>query len=248
MNLWRLEWLRLTRTGRWLVLGGAYVFFGVTGPLTARYLQDIVSRFGSGVQLTVPPPTPVEGLAEYVANASQLGLLAVLAIAAASFAFDVNPESAAFLRTRVSRVRQLLTPRYALVTAAATASYATGMLVAWLITAQLIGAPPTSAILWGTVLGAVYLAFGVAVVAAASGFSRGVVGMVLMSAGVLIGLPVLAVVPRLAPWMPSELVAAGVEIGRGTSPVDFLRATVVSVAATAALLRLAVWRHASREL
>lgn len=250
MSLWRLEWLRLTRTGRWLVLVGVYVFFGVTGPLTARYIQDILSRFGgeSGVQLTLPPPTPVDGLAQYVGNAAQLGLLAVLAIAAACLAFDANPEAAAFLRTRVSRVRHLLAPRYVVVAAAAIASYLAGMLTAWVLTALLLGSPPSAAVLWGSLYGAVYLAFAVAVVAAASGYTRGVVGMVLISTAVMISLPVLAVVPLVEPWMPSELVNAGVEIARGTSPSDFLRAAVVALGATAVLLRLAVSRHGSREL
>lgn len=38
MNLWRLEWLRLTRTRRLVAIVGVYLFFGLTGPLTARYL------------------------------------------------------------------------------------------------------------------------------------------------------------------------------------------------------------------
>ena len=32
MNLWRLEWLRLVRTHRLLVVVGVYLFFGITGP------------------------------------------------------------------------------------------------------------------------------------------------------------------------------------------------------------------------
>ena len=51
MNLWRLEWLRLVRTKRWIALVGIYVFFGLLGPLSARYMGEIVERFGGGVQV-----------------------------------------------------------------------------------------------------------------------------------------------------------------------------------------------------
>ncbi len=34
MSLWRLEWLRLIRTRRFLVLAGVFVFFGIVGPVS----------------------------------------------------------------------------------------------------------------------------------------------------------------------------------------------------------------------
>jgi hypothetical protein len=53
MSACRLEWLRLTRTPRAIALAGVYLFFGLLGPVTARYLQDIVNRAQSGVQIIV---------------------------------------------------------------------------------------------------------------------------------------------------------------------------------------------------
>ena len=61
MSPWRLEILRLTRTKKWVALVGVYVGFGLLGPLTARYIKEILSRVGSsdGTVITVPDPTPV---------------------------------------------------------------------------------------------------------------------------------------------------------------------------------------------
>ena len=59
MNLWRLEWLRLVRTHRLLVLLGVYLFFGLTGPLTARYLPQILAALGTeGIRVEFPAPVP----------------------------------------------------------------------------------------------------------------------------------------------------------------------------------------------
>jgi ABC-2 type transport system permease protein len=64
MTLWRLEWLRLVRTHRLLVLVGVYLFFGFTGPLTARYLSQILDRLGTeGMKVEFPAPQPADGIA-----------------------------------------------------------------------------------------------------------------------------------------------------------------------------------------
>ena len=50
MSLWRLEWLRLTRTKRWIALVGVYLFFGLLGPFTARYMAEIISFAGGELE------------------------------------------------------------------------------------------------------------------------------------------------------------------------------------------------------
>ncbi|NUR29334.1 MAG: hypothetical protein HOV83_26405, partial [Catenulispora sp.] len=81
MNLWRLEWLRLVRTRRLVAVLGAYLFFGFSGPLTARYLSEILGRLGSdGVRVQFPKPTQADGIAQFTGNASQIGLLIVVIV------------------------------------------------------------------------------------------------------------------------------------------------------------------------
>lgn len=75
MSLWRLEWIRLFRTKRWIALVGVYVFFGLVGPITARYIREILESFGGEVQVVVPDPVAADGIAGYVSNAAQVGVL-----------------------------------------------------------------------------------------------------------------------------------------------------------------------------
>ena len=53
MNLWRLEWLRLFRTKRIIGLVGIWVFFGLLGQLTARYLADIITSIDDTIDVTL---------------------------------------------------------------------------------------------------------------------------------------------------------------------------------------------------
>ena len=101
MNLWRLEWLRLARTRRLAALIGVYLFFGLTGPLTARYLEQILGSLGTeGVRIEFPQPKPADGIVQFMGNVSQIGLLVVVLVAASALAFDARREMAVFLRTR----------------------------------------------------------------------------------------------------------------------------------------------------
>lgn len=249
MTLWKLELARLVRTHRWLILLGVYGFFGVLGPFTARYMREIIERFG-GDQFTVAvqEPTPAEGIAQFVGNATQLGLLAVVVVAAAALAFDARPELAAFLRTRVAHARLLVLPRYVVSTAAAVGALAAGTAMAWILTEVLIGPLPAGSMVVGTLYGAVYLAFAVAVVAAASTWTRSVVTAVFATIAVLLLLPALGVIEAVGPWLPSSLLGAVAAMVDGQPAAEYLRALTVAVALTVVLLLVAVRRADVREL
>jgi ABC-2 type transport system permease protein len=248
MNLWRLEVLRLTRTHRWMILLGVYLFFAVTGPLTAAYFNEIMASFGGDVTVIAPDPRPVDGIAQFVGNAGQLGLLAVVIVAASALAFDSKPELAAFLRTRVERTSTLLIPRYVVMTGAAVATLVVSTAVAWVGTTALIGGLPAGPVLLGTLYGAVFLAFAVAVLAAVAGYARTQTGAAFASLLVLLALPIVGMVPAVAQWLPSALLGAVIEMVDGASAGEYLRALVVTVMSTAGLLALAAHRFSRREL
>ncbi|MEV6966010.1 hypothetical protein AB0M47_12925 [Hamadaea sp. NPDC051192] len=175
MTLWRLEWLRLARTRRLLTILAVYAFFGLTGPLTARYVGEILRAVGTeGVQVTFPEPTPADGIAQFVGNASQIGLLVVTMVAASALAFDARREMSVFLRTRLTSVRPVVLTAYAVNAAAAVAGFALGTACAWYETAVLIGAPPAGSMLIGVAYSSVFLAFAVALVALVAALVRGV--------------------------------------------------------------------------
>ena len=248
MTLWRVEWLRLVRTHRLWVVLGIYVFFGVTGPLSARYLPEIIGRFAGDVQVTLPDPTPAAGMAQFASNAGQLGLLAVLVVAAGALTFDARPPWSAFLRTRVPRLLDLVLPRVVVSAALAILALALGAGVAVATTTALIGAPDLVGVLLGVVFGAVYLALAVAVVAAVASVARTAVTTVLGSVGVLLALPLLQLVPTLGAWSPSRLLGAGDALLAGTPVGDLVPALVVALALLPVLVLGACARLATREV
>lgn len=243
MNLWRLEYLRLRRTWRGPGLTVIFLFFGVLGPLTARYIEEILTSFGTDdVVVTFPPPVPVDGLIQYIGNAQQVGLLAVIAVAAGALSIDGTADIAIFLRSRVSSTARLVLTRYAVYAVVAGGAWSAGAMLAWYETWALIGGLPADRVLLGTLLGAIYFAYVVAVVALASGITRGSVGtMFLAFAIVLVPQITFGLFGGLGDWLPGHLSGALAGLNDGSQdPGDYVPSTLVTVAASALALAVAI--------
>lgn len=251
MTLWRLEVLRLVRTRRIVALLGVYILFGLIGPLTARYLSEILDLAGGeleGATIVLPDPVPADGMAQYVSNASQIGTLVAVVVAAGSLAFDAIPEMGVFLRTRVRSVAAILTPRFVVVTLAAAASFVLGSLTAWYETWALIGPLPAGPVIAGIGFGILFLVFVVALVAAVAGWARSVLATVLASVVVLLVMPILGVADGVARWLPTNLAGALAELPGDAVASDYIPATIVTLLATAGLIWLAIAGAQRREL
>jgi ABC-2 type transport system permease protein len=249
MSLWRLEWLRLVRTRRLMAIAGIYVFFGLTGPLSARYLSAIMGRVGTkGVRIEFPPPVPADGIAQFASNASQIGLLVVVMVAASALAFDARREMAVFLRTRVDSVRTILIPAFTVNASAAAAGLVIGSLTAWYETAVLLGSLPTWRMLAGVAYGALFLVFAVATVAAVAAVIRGVLAAAGVTLVVLLILAILGTIEPLGRWLPTTLAGAMAALVRTASPADYLPAAGIAAMMAAALVWFAIVMGSRREL
>ena len=237
----------MARTRRWIAPVAIYALFGLLGPVTERYLAEIVSSVG-GLEVILPEPTPAGGFTQYVSNVSQLGVLAVVVISASSLAVDQPSEMGIFLRTRVRSAVDLVVPRVVVVFTVAMAAWIIGVLAAWYETTILLGGVSPAAVAAGTAYGAVYLVFVVALLAALAALGRSTVATVLVGVVTLAALPIIALVPAVERWVPSELVGAldGMVAG---APLDGpLPAAGTALVASAALLVLAVRRVGAREV
>jgi len=248
MTVWRLEWLRLIRTRRWMVLAGPFVFFGLAGPISIHYLpQLLASEFGDGA-IKLPKQVPAQGLAEYSAQISGLGLIIVVAVAAGALCIDATPTLATFYRTRVKSIRTLMVPRYTVIAAAAVASFMIGTLAAWYETTVLLGPVPFSKVATATAFGSLYLAFAVAVVALASSLVRSTLATVGISLSLLFLLPLIGIYRPLGRVLPSALAGAFGSVVLGEGPGTFIRPALLTLALIPLLLLFTISRYSRREV
>ena len=248
MNLWRLEWLRLVRTPRAVSLAVVYLAIGLIEPVATKYASTLLSHVGHGAAIRLPKPTPAQALGSYVSEATLVGLIVLVAVAASALCFDSSPGLSAFFRTRVRGTWPLIAPRFTAYALAGAAAYLLGTLAAWYETRLLIGALPAAAMLGGLLCGVVYLAFAVAVTALATSLARNTVGSAGITLAILLALPLLADVQAISSWVPSALVGAPADLVAGTHQLPhFLPALGVAVVAGAGALALAVHQLQARQ-
>jgi ABC-2 type transport system permease protein len=251
MSLWRLEWLRLIRTPRALSLGAVYLVIGLIEPVATRYASILLAHVGNGAVVRLPKPTPAQALSSYVSEATLIGLIVLVSVAASAYGFDARPGLAAFFRTRVAGMWQLVAPRFTAYAAAGALAYLIGTLAAWYETDLLIGSLPAGAVAAGVLCGSVYLALAVAVTALAASLTRTTVASVGITLGILLALPLLADVRAISSWVPSALIGAPADLA--SSPpahdlVHFAPALGVAVVTGALALAAAVLRLRRREI
>lgn len=250
LSIWRIEWLRLVRTRRLLVLVIVFMFFGFVEPLGAKYLAQLISHTGGAdqIRVTVPPPVPADGISAYVNDAMLPGLIVSVVVAAYACAVDSNPALSVFYRTRVKRFSTLIVPRVAVSAAGVVVGYLIGLLVAWYETTVLIGAPDVSAMFYSALFGSVYLVLAMAVTALAGTVVRSRLGTVGITLVFLLLCPIVGQIPALSRWMPSELVGAPEALLRHTAVDHFQRPLAMSVLLAMGLLVLASFRGERREV
>ena len=121
---------------------------------------------------------------------------------------------------------------------AAIAYVGTGIMLEWL---------DIGPFLLGVALQCWYLVFAVTVVALMASIVRKTVATAFLSVATLIVLGLLALIPQLAPWLPSELLGALDQLIRGGG-FEYARALVVTTLLILALPVLAVRRFDRREV
>jgi ABC-2 type transport system permease protein len=75
------EFLEQLRTSKCLILLAVFFLFGMTSPLLAKLMPEIMSGMElQGVKITIPDPTVLDAYGQFFKNCTQMGLLALLLV------------------------------------------------------------------------------------------------------------------------------------------------------------------------
>ena len=80
--LLKKEVRELFRSGKAIVFGVVFLFFGLLSPVAARYLPDIIGSLGESqkIQIIIPEPTWLDAVAQYIKNLTQLCTFIIIII------------------------------------------------------------------------------------------------------------------------------------------------------------------------
>jgi len=224
-----------------------FLFTGLSSPVLARYLPEIIELAG-GDQLGVieiPTPMPVDAVDQLVKNLAQFGALAAILLAMPLVSSEKDRGTAAFILTKPVTRRAFLWAKLAGLAVVLGASTLLAVIAGWIYTAILFEPLPVVGWLWLTLLVCLWL-FAFAALTFAGSVVTG-------STAAAVGLGIVSAIPGLGRFTPggllgpaTELAANTVTIGQlGTNLVYPIVATIVLIAAA---LAVSAWSFGRQEL
>ena len=248
----RKELLESWRTLRIPIIGGLFLLVGLTSPLLAKFLPEII-KAAAGDQLPsipIPTPVPADAAAQLWKNLAQFGAFAAIILAMGAVAGELDRGTAAFVLSKTATRGAFLAAKVAAIAIVLAVCTLMAVLVGWFYTAVLFE-PPAIA---GWIAFAALAWLGLCAWAAITFLGSTVTGSTAAAAGIwfvaLLVLSLVSAIPTISQVGPGGLAAPALAMASGAavSAGDVLAPVLTTVLLIAAALALATWSFRRREL
>lgn len=217
----RKELLQQVRTRRFLVVMAVFVLFGLTSPLLAKYIPEILKSVAGAEQFAslVPTPTAADAMAQYIKNISQFGFMLAVLLGMNAVAGEKETGTAALVLSKPLPRWAFVLSKFAAQTLVYLAAFTVAGLGAYYYTVILFGG--LDALMFGQINLLLVLWLLTFVGAALLGSVVG--SSIAMAAGVGIGLSVAILlggsIPQYGALFPGALMSWAAALGAGTASV-----------------------------
>ena len=248
----RKELLESWRTLRIPIIGGLFLLVGLTSPLLAKFLPEII-KAAAGDQLPsipIPTPVPADAAAQLWKNLAQFGAFAAIILAMGAVAGELDRGTAAFVLSKTATRGAFLAAKVAAIASVLAVCTLMAVVVGWFYTAVLFE-PPAIA---GWIAFAALAWLGLCAWAAITFLGSTVTGSTAAAAGIgfvaLLVLSLVSAIPTISQVGPGGLAAPALAMASGAavSAGDVLAPVLTTVLLIAAALGLATWSFRRREL
>jgi len=248
----RKELLESWRTLRLPIVAGLFVFVGLSSPLLAKFLPEIVKAAGGDQFPAIAIPTPVmtDAIDQLWKNLAQFGAFAAIILAMGAVSGELDRGTAAFVLSKTATRGAFLAAKVVAIGAVLGLSTILAVVLGWIYTAILFE-PPAPA---GWVALAAMAWLGLCAWAAITFLASVVTGSTAAAAGIgfvaLLVLSVVSAIPNVSRFGPGGLAAPAVALAAG-GPVDAgdaLVPVVSTIVLIAVALGAAAWSFRRREL
>jgi len=227
------------RTNRFIAVVAVFVLFGIIGPLTDRYMKELIDAIGSqsgGFTIEVPGPSLDGVAAQILKNLSQFGIICALLLAMGSVAWEKERGTAGMILTKPASRAAFLAAKLVAISATLGVGVVLGFGIAYVYTLLLY---PTVFPLGGYVAMALLLWWEIVIFAAITLMGSTVTRSAIAAAGIglvaLIVLGIVAALPVVGPYMPPSLGGPALKLVLGQDAGDILGPVLFNLALVPAL-------------
>lgn len=232
--LLRKELREQFRSGRLIAVAAVFVLFGIIGPLTDRFMKQLLDAIGSqsgGMTFQVPPPSLEGAATQIMKNLSQFGIMCALLLAMGSVAWEKERGTAGMILTKPASRAAFLAAKLVAISLNLGLAVVLGCGLAYVYVLLLYPAPFA---IGGYVAMSLMLWWILVIFAAITMLGSTVTRSAIAAAGIgLVALLVLGVIgalPVVGAYMPSSLGTPAQDILLGRDPGVILGPVLVNVA------------------
>jgi len=250
--LLRKELLESWRTLRLPIVGGLFLLVGLTSPLLAKFLPEIIEAAAGDQLPSIPIPTPVAADAadQLWKNLAQFGAIAAIVLAMGAVSTERERGTAAFVLSKTISRGAFLGAKVAAIAAVLGTGVLLAVAVGWFYTAILFEPLPLAGwaalglLGWLGLTAWAALTFAGSTITGSTGAAAGI-GFV-----ALLVLSIAAAIPTIGRYLPGGLAGPAVALAAG-APVDATD-VLAPVAGTLAIIVVAlaasIWSFRRQEL
>ena len=244
----RKELREQLRTNRLLVVCAVFLFFGIQGPLLAKFTPQLIEAVAPEMQISVPTPTTADAIAQFLKSMLQMGPFAAILLAMGSVAREKERGTAALILSKPAGRPAFLLAKFAALAGLLAAGILLAGLVAYIYTVILFDSPSPA----GFAVMCLLVLLQLLVYGAVTFLGSTLVNSALPAAGIgiaaFIGFAIISVIPNVASFAPPALNDPGTAFALGRPVSNLLPPLLVSLALLAGTLLLAVFSFRKQEL
>jgi ABC-2 type transport system permease protein len=218
-TLLRKELVEAWRTMRLPVVLALFLFVGLSSPLLARFMPEIIEFAAGDLGTSIPLPTPTvaDAVDQVQKNLAQFGALTAIVLAMGAVSGELDRGTAGFILARPVGRAAFLVAKVAALGAVLAIGVAVTVVVGWIYTAILFEPPSVGGWLWLACLAWLGLAAWAAITFVASA----VTGSTAAAAGLgfvgLLVLSLLAAIPAIGRFTPAGLASPAMALASGAA-------------------------------
>jgi ABC-2 type transport system permease protein len=230
------------RTGRLVAVAAVFILFGLLGPLTDRYMKELLEAIGTqagGMTIAVPAPSLAGDATQILKNLSQFGIVCALLLAMGSVAWEKERGTAGLILTKPASRAAFLAAKLVAISLNLAVATILGCGIAWVYTALLYPAsfPVGGYIAMMALLWWMLVVF-VAITLLGSTLTRSAIAAAGIGLVAMIVIGIVAALPTVGPYMPMSLGTVAMDLCLGRDPGDVLGPILLNVALVPALFGL----------
>lgn len=242
------EWMESVRSYRLLILGIAFLFFGITSSLMAKLLPEIIGSMDmQGMELIIPDPTAMDAYTQFYKNTTQMGSIVMLLVFSGVLSAELSKGTLINVLTKGLSRTSVVLAKYTMMAMLWTIVYSGAASINYGYTKFLFPEDTLPHIFYAYVTFWVFGLFLLALLLLGSALFSGSYSGLIFTVAVVIVLMLIGMVPKLSDYNPLTLASVNTSLLDGSVKIGDTRSTMaITIGGTVAAVLGTVIRFRKR--